>query len=60
MLVLVWECLHDPLQELLQVLQNKMSFEPIKEHVQLISQESVTSPCQKLAQKPLQEPCVTK
>jgi len=35
-----------------------MSFELTKEHVQLPSQESIIHPPQKLAQKPLQDPCV--
>jgi len=38
---------HDPVQDLLQVSENKMSCEPTKEHVKE----------QELSQKPLQDPC---
>jgi len=48
--------LQDFLQQLLQVLQKEMFFEP--DHVEVPEQQSFTNPSLELAQKPLLEACV--
>ncbi len=55
MVVSILEPFHDPSQQLLHVVQNKMSLEP--EHLEVPLQESSINPSPELAQKPLQDVC---